>query len=299
MIPPSLRENFNSGKSALECSTAILNPYAKWMQSPNIPRITRCPIVLENIEDIIEADPDIKEMLGKLKKDTQKREDVLPEFFPREFIKQNYFTQSFNNPDRFLYALLSAHDITFNYISETCKQEEIYKFITNVKLNFKDYYDSSIFRLYKKTKSQIYSSFEKNPSVSTLHVISNYIKKNIIILRKYNYEWACIYDPSLDTYCLWEDDNKVGYIRNDKNSFVDVDIILKYSFDIDEERTMIMNIYNNETMKTLYLKLKKMNFEDLKNFAKENNISLFEEDDSLLKKDKLFKSIVSSVIFKK
>ena len=49
-LPTTLYNYFNQGRDNLEISSALLNPYAKWMQSPNIPKNSCLPIALTTVE---------------------------------------------------------------------------------------------------------------------------------------------------------------------------------------------------------------------------------------------------------
>ena len=60
-LPTILYNYFNQGREQLEMSSALMNPYAKWMQSPNIPRNKCLPIALGNVEVHAESEPTVDE----------------------------------------------------------------------------------------------------------------------------------------------------------------------------------------------------------------------------------------------
>lgn len=307
VISKALKDNFSSGKVNLVESSALLNPYAKWMQSPNIPKINKAPINLENMDDILESDPDVKEWFKKIQIDTNKRESVVPCFFPDTLKTYEYYSCSYKCPERFVYALLSSYDMKFQIYSEESKKDAIHDVLQGTLGKFKDIFKASIYRSYGLKKNQIYDSIlsldpANNTSVKNisfipaLHMISEFIEKNIIILRKFNYEWACLYKPERDTCILWEDGVDVGFIRNSNNTSIEVKYVLNHSIDIDSNRTTNIRINSNDTKRKILSDIKKMTFVNLKEYAENNNISLIDETGELLKKNELLVRIINFIV---
>ena len=296
-LPSSLRDHFSNGRVNLSETTALLNPYARWMQSPNIPRISKAPIMLDEFETIIESDPAIDDWIFKLKSESSKQELPVPCFFPDSYKTPVYYTNIYKCPERFIYALLSAHDSCFPLYSDACKRNAVSKLITNVLSNFYNIYNVSVFRLYKKTKPQIYNSLSKSPSIPELHVISEFLKVNIIIVRKFNYEWACIYDSDRKTYCLWEDERNVGSIRHiTDGGNINIENMLINKLDIDGERSRMIKINSDVDKREILKSLKSYNTSELSEYAKRNNILTRNEDGIALKKEELFKRVLETIL---
>lgn len=295
-VPANLRDHFSNGRINLSETTALMNPYAKWMQSPNIPRISKVPIMLDEFETIKESDPSIDDWIFKLKNETSKQEIPIPSFFPESYKISKFYTNIYKCPERFIYALLSAHDSCFPLYSDACKREAVFKLITEVSLNFYDIYDVNVYRLYKKTKPQIYKSLTKSPGVPELHVISEVLNVNILIMRQYNYEWASFYNIERPTYCLWVNGTDVGAIRDSKNGGnIDVQCILNEKLDINPSRTRLIELNRDEETRETIKELRTYNVIELKEYAKERNIGIFDENGLPLKKEILFNNVIESI----
>ena len=76
---------FNQGRENLELSTALLNPYAKYMQSPNIPKNTKLPIAIDMLDSTRETDPTVEEWFQQLESNTRKTQLPVPLFFSSNF----------------------------------------------------------------------------------------------------------------------------------------------------------------------------------------------------------------------
>ena len=87
-LPTILYNYFNQGREQLEMSSALMNPYAKWMQSPNIPRNTCLPIALGNVEVHGESEPNVDEWFKNFEMNSIKLQLPVPKFFPQEY--QNF-----------------------------------------------------------------------------------------------------------------------------------------------------------------------------------------------------------------
>lgn len=306
-IPKELRDNFQHGKTNLVDSSALLNPYARWMQSPNIPRVTKTPICLDSLDDIVESDPDIKEYLKKIKTETTKREIFVPTFFPCQLRTKEYYAGCFKCPYRYIHALMVCHNKNYQLFSEQSQKDFIQEIILNATTDFKKIYDVSVFRLYKKKKSQIYDTlsnlkptvnktFKNESIIATLHIIGESLNKNIIIVRKFNYEWACIFKPERETYILWEDGIDVGFLCHMNRIPIDIYHILSSKLDIDSNRTILMKISSNDDKKKELIKIKHMNYEDLKDYAIKLEVGVLDEVGKILKKQTLLNKIIESIV---
>ena len=83
-LPTILYNYFNQGREQLEMSSALMNPYAKWMQSPNIPRNTCLPIALGNVEVHGESEPNVDEWFKNFEMNSIKLQLPVPKFFTQE-----------------------------------------------------------------------------------------------------------------------------------------------------------------------------------------------------------------------
>lgn len=291
-LPPSLRDNFASGRENLSETTALLNKFAKWLQSPNIPRMSKAPIMMEEMESIIEKDPELEDWLFKLQSEQSKQELPVPKFFPEFYKTPEYYTNIYKCPDRYIYALLSAHDSCFPLYSNACKKDAVSKMKTHVLSKFYDIYNAPTFRLYKKTKSELYNAISNNPGIPELHMISETLNVNIIVLRQFNYEWASVYNPERITYCLWESDVDVGAIRHvTLGGKLKIESILKDKIDIDEDRTLSLHINSNKKSMEAMKGIKLMNMNDLKEYCKSNDMHVFDGDGVPYKKNELLNRI--------
>ena len=82
-LPTTLYNYFNQGKETLEMSSALMNPYAKFMRSPNIPKNTCLPIALNTVETCIQnVEPTVDEWFKNLEMNTKKTQLLTPSFFP-------------------------------------------------------------------------------------------------------------------------------------------------------------------------------------------------------------------------
>tara|TARA_Y100000389_G_C17471158_1_gene531110 strand:- start:1739 stop:2638 length:900 start_codon:yes stop_codon:yes gene_type:complete len=272
-FPSTLYNSFNQGKDNLELSSNLLNPYAKWMQSPNIPRNVHLPIAFENIENTKESDPTVLEWFDQLESNTRRMTTEVPLFFPLDYHDRNHFCTIFKGDNRWLYSLLSASDNMFNYYSEKQKDNEVEKLILNASVSFPKLYNSAIFRLYKKKKNEIYSSLFRKQDSSSLHVYSLVLKKRILIIRKHGYEWTCGYSKYDETICLWENDNnEVGALIRENNQCIDIEPILKNCLDLCKERTEKMKIVCNSKSLEKNRELNKKTMPELKLEASEKGL---------------------------
>lgn len=293
-LPSILFNNFNNGKSNLEVSSAELNQYAKWMQSPNIPKSTHLPIAIEHLDNVKDKEPDVSEWLAQLESNTRKNELPMPLFFPREYHTSTYFTTKFNGDDRWVRALMTGNDPLFNVYSESSKNKMIRDFITKATNIFPKLYDASVFRLYKEKKPNIYSSLLRNTSPAGLHVFSMVLDKNILVLREYGYEWCSYVSNNRETLCLWERDGDMGVAVNiRKNGAFDVDNILGHNGDMYEERTKKIKIASNKETLQKCRDLMKNTVQELQQKSQEEGFDIEDPEGKKLKKQELIDNLLN------
>ena len=265
-LPTTLYNYFNQGKANLEMSSALMNPYAKWMQSPNIPRNACLPIAIESIESAREGEPTVDEWFQQLESNTRKTQLPVPLFFPRSYqTPPNYYCTEFRGEDRFIQAILSANDPMYSMYSASLKQQAILKFIEEATNVFPRVYNAAVFRLYKEKKAQIYGALFKNASSAALHVYSIVLNKNILVLRDIGYEWCSKVIPVRETICLWEKDKEVGaLIDTESKGHIDVDEIVNTKMDVYETRTKNVEIASNARLLAKNRELSKKTVAQLK-----------------------------------
>ena len=292
-LPTTLYNYFSQGRENLEMSSALMNPYAKWMQSPNIPRNTCLPIALENIESQVECDPTVDEWFKNFDMNAINNQLPTPKFFPEQYQTIKHYSTIHKGEQRWINALLCANDPHYMIYSDASKNKAIQDLITKATSIFPKIYDASVFRLYDLKKSQIYASLFKNTTPAGLHIFSSVINKNIIIMREIGYEWSSKYSMDRDTLCLWENAGDVGCIVNIENIGIDIKHILSTKMDIFEDRTKRINMaYNKEALKKSR-ELSKLNISDLRENATNSGISV-ENDGKFLKKQELVDNLLEN-----
>ena len=289
VLPTNLYNYFNQGRENLEMLSSLMNPYAKWMQSPNIPKNIHLPIALENIEAVRECEPTVNEWFDQLESNNRKLHTKVPLFFPIYYHNSNFFSSIHKGEKKWTEALLSHEDKMFNLYSDNSKQKAILDFTISATNKFPKIYNHKIFHLYKEKKSEIYSSLFKNTSSAGLHIYSIILDKNILILRNLGYEWCCLYCPLKDTICLWEDGTDVGSIMTNENISIDIEEILNTKMDLYSDRTKSINISSNETNLKKLRELGKKTMIDLKKEADDKGIN-----NKNIKKDELIKTLLSN-----
>lgn len=292
-LPTILFSNFNNGKQKLEVSAAKLNEFAKWMQSPNIPRSTHLPMAIEHLETVKDTEPTVSEWLNQLESNTRKNELPMPLFFPRSYHTSKYFTTQFKNNDKWIRGLMTANDPLFSVYSENSKAKIIRDFITKATNIFPKMYDASVFRLYKEKKPEIYSALFKDATPAGLHVFSMVLDKNILVVREYGYEWCSYVSKARDTLCFWERNDDMGVAINTelKGSF-DVDEIILRNLDLYEERTKKIKIASNKETLQKCRDLMKKTVQELQQSATDQGVEIEDEDGKKLKKQELIDNLL-------
>ena len=297
-LPTTLYNYFNQGKANLEMSSALMNPYAKWMQSPNIPRNACLPIAIDSIENAIEGEPTVDEWFQQLESNIRKTQLPVPLFFPRCYHTSNYYSTEFRGDDRFIQAILSANDPMYSMYSTSLKQQSLQKFIEEATNIFPKVYNSAIFRLYKEKKAYIYSALFKNTTPAALHVYSIVLNKNILVMRDIGYEWCCKVIPTRDTICLWEKDTEVGsLIDTESKGHIDVNEIINTKIDVYAARTKNMDIATNSRLLAKNRELSKKTVAQLKiEIAEVENGDMGNNINCGLKKQDLIDSLLNQFI---
>ena len=272
-FPTSLYNSFNLGRDNLELSSSEMNPYAKWMQSPNIPKNCHLPIALENIEATKEQEPTVTQWFDQLESNDRKIHTKIPLFFPRIFHSHPYYSTIHKGETKWIEALLSSNDKMFSIYSDNSKQKLIRELIVTVTNSFLKVYNQNIFRCYKNKKSEIYASLFKNTTSAGLHIYSIILNKNIIIIREFGYEFCSIYDKFRDTICLWEHDGNVGNVLRTDSEIVDIQYLFRCKKDLFETRTKNIAIASNDIYLKKLRELNKKNINDLKKEAQDNGVN--------------------------
>lgn len=292
-LPATLFNSFNQGREKLEMSSAVLNQYAKWMQSPNIPRSVRLPIALENIESTIENDPTVDEWLSKLESNTRKTQKPVPLFFPRNYHSSQYYSTEFKGEDRWINAILSGIDHMFPIYSDSSKDKTQQDLKTKATTMFHKLFDADVYRLYKEKKPEIYSSLFRNTTPAGLHIFSNVVDKNIIVLRDYGYEWCSYVSKERDTLCLWEKEGDMGVlIDSQQNGNIDITDILRSKTDLFEKRTNKIKIASNKETLQRCRELTKKTVEELQKKSEEKGLEISGEDGKKLRKQELIDNLL-------
>ena len=110
---------FNQGRDKLEYSTALLNEYAKYMQSPNIPKNVHLPIALDNTDLIQEQDRSVIEWFNELEAQMKRTTNTIPLFFPIDYHTHDnkYLSTIHKGEDKWIKALLASEDKMYNMYS--------------------------------------------------------------------------------------------------------------------------------------------------------------------------------------
>lgn len=294
-LPTTLYNSFNQGRDKLEFSCALLNPYAKWMQSPNIPKNSCLPIALTSIESENFHDSTVDQWFKQLNTNLLNQLQI-PTHFPTNYNDSKYYSLLKKGNHRWMHAILSCNDNLFELYSEQSKERGITDFITNATNLFFDIYNVNIFRVYREKKAEIYSSLFKNTSSAGLHIFSIIINKNILVMHEFGYELCCNYDKSKKSICLYSipnSDNVGCVINNDENGNIDITPILSTRVDLYESRTNKIKIMSNENTLIKYKSLNKQKLSDIRNESQENGLSIY-NDEKKLSKDELIAQLLNN-----
>lgn len=295
-LPTTLYNYFNQGKEKLEISSAALNPYAKWMQSPNIPKNSCLPIALTSVESEKFQDSTVDEWFKQVNTSLLNQLSV-PNHFPSIYKDSKYYSLIKKGKNRWLHAILSSHDKLFELYSDQSKEKEINNFITKATNLFFNIYNVNIFRVYGEKKSEIYSSLFKNTSSAGLHIFSIIIDKNILVMHEFGYELCCNYDKSKKNICLYSipnSDNVGCVINNDETTTVDINPILNTQIDLYPQRTKKIKIMSNENTLIQYKNLNKKKICEIRTVSEENGLSISNSNDKKLSKEELIAQLLDN-----
>ena len=290
-LPTTLYNSFNLGRNNLELSSTLMNPYAKWMQSPNIPRNTHLPIALENIESTIEKEPTVSEWFDQLESNNRKLHTPVPMFFPMKYHNSTYFSTIHKGELKYMEALLAANDKMFTMYSDNLKQKQVRELIISVTNKFPKIYNTNLLRYYKQKKAEIYSSLFKNTGPAGLHIYSIFLDKNIVLVSELGYELCSLFLPLRNTICLWQHNGDVGAVLKSNGQAIDIDDIFSTKMDLQETRTKNIKIASNESNLKKLRQLGKKNMNQLKDEAIEASVPTSENGKSL-KKQELIDSLL-------
>ena len=290
-LPTTLYNSFNLGRNNLELSSTLMNPYAKWMQSPNIPRNTHLPIALENIESTIEKEPTVSEWFDQLESNNRKLHTPVPMFFPMKYHNSTYFSTIHKGELKYIEALLAANDKMFTMYSDNLKQKQVREFIISVTNKFPKIYNTNVLRYYKQKKAEIYSSLFKNTGPAGLHICSIFLDKNIVLVSEFGYELCSLFLPLRNTICLWQHNGDVGAVLKSNGQAIDIDDIFSTKMDLQETRTKNIKIASNDSNLKKLRQLGKKNMIQLKDEAIEASLPTSENGKSL-KKQELIDSLL-------
>lgn len=295
-LPTTLYNYFNQGREKLEVSSAFLNPYAKWMQSPNIPKNSYLPIALTSVESEKFHDSTVDEWFKQLNTNLLKQLPV-PNHFPKEYKNSKYYSLIKKGKNRWLHGILSSNDNLFELYSEQSKEREITDFITEATNLFFNIYNVNIFRVYREKKAEIYSSLFKNTSPAGLHIFSIIINKNILVMHEFGYELCCNYDSTKESICLYSIPNSdsVGcIINNEENGNIDISPILDTLIDLYPLRTKKIKIMSDENTLIKYKTLNKKKISEIRNVSEENGLSICNNEEKKLSKDELIAQLLNN-----
>tara|TARA_Y100000389_G_C17470102_1_gene529612 strand:- start:8580 stop:9482 length:903 start_codon:yes stop_codon:yes gene_type:complete len=294
-FPTLLLNNFNKGRENLEFSSALLNPFAKFMQSPNIPRCVHLPIALENVETTNELEPTVDEWFGQLESTIRKTHKQVPLIFPRSYHLSRYFSTEFRDENKWMEALLTASDPLYSMYSEGSKAKMIEELKTKATFMFPKIYDAAVFRLYKEKKPDIYGSLFKNTTPAGVHIYSIVLNKNVVVMRDYGYEWCSYISLERDTICLWEKESgDMGVITDEESKTVDISDIIAEKMDLFEERTKRIKIAANKDILKKCRELSKMTVEELRNESNDKGIETVNDDGKRLTKQSLVDNLLNT-----
>jgi len=296
-LPTTLYNYFNQGRNNLEISSALLNPYAKWMQSPNIPKNSCLPIALTTVESEKFHDSTVDEWFQQMNTNLLKQLPV-PNHFPTEYKDSKYYSLIKKGKNRWLHGILSSHDNLFELYSEQSKEREINEFINKATNLFFNIYNVNIFRVYGEKKAEIYSSLFKNTSSAGLHIFSIIIDKNIIVMHEFGYELCCNYDKSKKNILLYSipnSDNVGCIINNNESGNIDVLPILEKQLDLYPQRTNKIKIMSDANSLIKYKILNKKKLSEIRNESEDNGLSIFNNnDEKKLSKDELITQLLNN-----
>ena len=252
-----LLNSFEIGRENLVLKTGVLNEYAKFMQSPNIPLNGNMVILIDDDQNDQQKE-NIVETFGSLN-------DKLPGYL--EKLNLNIKSISFKKKD-WIHSILTFLDSNFPIYSETSKESMRKDFKCKIEESFSSTYNSKIFNEYKIKKGDLYSKcceIEYNDAV--LHVISDYLQVNVSVLNKFGYRDTCALTEDRKSIVLFETDDEIGCLLEDCD-------VISTTFPIIEElRSKRISIYTNKETSEKYSKVLRMTKKQLEVLAGNYSIS--------------------------
>ena len=251
-----LLNSFEIGRENLVLKTGVLNEYAKFMQSPNIPLNGNMVILIDDDQNDQQKE-NIVETFGSLN-------DKLPDYL--EKLNLNIKSISFKKKD-WIHSILTFLDSNFPIYSETSKESMRKDFKCKIEESFSSTYNSKIFNEYKIKKGDLYSKcceIEYNDAV--VHVISDYLQVNVSVLNNFGYRDTCAYTEDRKSIVLFETDYEIGCLLENCD--------VRSAFPIIEElRSKKIAIYTDKETSEKYSKVLRMTKKQLEVLAGNYSIS--------------------------
>lgn len=275
-FPEALVKNFHAGRMHTHTFTSALNPYAKYMQSPNIPKNKKLRIVLESSQDLYDNDTHIDDFFNNFESMITETPDFVKNF--------DMPTQSFNDEFKWYKAILFGLHPDILLWSQTTMQKNIENLKEKLRIAVHAI-DKELLKLYKIKKENYLSdieAFSGQPHV--FHLMSIIIDKNIVIRRQFDYEWVSFIDPHRECILVWEHDTHVGSIRVVYPRIADY---ISQSVDIHPEMTFILTFMHHINLYAEYKNLLKLTLVELKKII---------GDTTKKKKKEIIEEIINSKI---
>jgi hypothetical protein len=269
------------------------------LQSKNIPKNQKLP------ENYCETTSSLYKNL-KFMNDFSNIKDIfdssfeLPDFIPDYYVKNGYYTIKNNEQEKNLHAILSFIDPTFYSFPTKTKNKILVELKRELSLNFDTLYNHAIFRYYKVSRNELYASLSRDDlkiSIPFLHLISEYLKVNIIILYRENvYEFASYFCKCKPTIILWDDATMAGCLIHtneekyllpyrEKEEDMRTHPVFSQMKDIYSERTENIKIISEPEKNKLKKTLTKMKVLEIKKIALEKSLSLSRDNKNKTKNE--------------
>ena len=280
MIPVFLKEAYAVKDDKI---TAMMNEnieslkeFAHFIQSKNIPANKRLSINYVHTTQSVSMD------------DEQFTSEPLPDFFSNT--DDNYYTISFTGNEQKLHAIMTANDPAWVVFSKSSQNKILYNFKIKLSTEFSALYKHGIYRQYDESRSVLYNYLMRDDvdiTDSYLHLVSDYLKVNILQVYSHGYEWVSLYTPNRATLLLWTHGNKSGCVlHTDGKSHLQL-FEFNQSFvqnldDLKPERIFKMNIELNPLKKKYLTELNKKTKAEICEIAHLKNITTNKKKNDLI-----------------
>lgn len=262
-----------------------INIKSKWMQSKAVPKIRKLTLYVASKVSYTQ----------KSKKGLKKDIIDVPYYLPKKYVNPDYYTIRFYGKNSIINSLMTLHDPSWVFYSETYQKEIIDNFSLELRKEFPKLYISRIFRNYNVKKDILYELLSNDLShPAALHYISEYLNSNIIVFNNLGYNVYCSFKKRA-TLLLWEDVYCAGGIIHTNG----VDH-LKYSdreswsnLDINEERTINNIVASSDELYDKKKLLEKMTKVELIDYA--INLSFSNNELENLKKTDILNLIYEKI----